>query len=152
MKKKIVFMCLISLFLLVGCDIKKTAITSTDFNKVMSEEKFTVTNLSKDFEDIKEIKEVFIAQSPKLDYQIEYYVLDSEESESKFYENNKNKFQKEAKNYSQVEMTGLNYERYSQNTNTSYQVISCVEKTCIFLNVNKNKKDEVKSILEKFNY
>ncbi len=152
MKKNIIIIVLISLFLLVGCDIKKEAITSTDFNKVMSEKNFKVTNLSKDFESTSELKEVFIAQSPKLDYQIEYYLLDSKESTAKFYNTNMEKLKNSAKGYSNVEMNGLNYSRYSQTTSSKYQVISCVELTCIFLNVNKDKKDEIKEILEVFNY
>lgn len=151
--KKIIFLCLLLLIMATGCDLKKQAILSVDFNKVLSEKGYIVTNLSKQFENNNEIKEVFVAQDSKQEYQLEYYLLNTSEGASKFYENNVKAFKSSARGaISTVELNGLNYETYKQQANNKYQVISCVENTCIYANVDKSKKDKVKEVLEIFNY
>ena len=49
MKKKLLLISLLTIVLLVGCDLKKDSITSADFNKVLRENQYTVTNSSKDY-------------------------------------------------------------------------------------------------------
>ena len=152
MKKKIILISIITLLLLVGCELEKKSITSTDFTKVLGDSDYVLTNASKNFENYAQIKEVFLAQNKESTYQIEFYVLDSKESANSFYDNNKKVFESIEGVSTNTELEGNNYQSYKQTKGDKYSVISCVDNTCIYANVDKIYKKEVKEIIEKFDY
>ena len=152
MKHRIIIISLISLILLVGCELRKNSITSTDFNKVLIDKDYILTNVSKNFKDYENVNEAFIAQDETKTYQIEFYSFNTKDNTNNFFNNNVKQF-KDNKNIEVSESEeGLNYKFYKQNTLSKYSVISCVDNTCLYANVPISKEEEINKILEKFNY
>ncbi len=153
MKKKLLLISLLTIVLLVGCDLKKDSITSADFNKVLRENQYTVTNSSKDYSRYSDIKEVFIGQNQNRTFQIEFYNFDSRDRAKIFYDTNVEAFEKVKDGaVSTLEINGLNYHTFKKQTSNTYQVISCVNTTCLFANTKRDYKDDVNTILKIFNY
>jgi len=153
MKKKVLLISLLSILLLVGCDLKKDSITSADFNKVLRDNEYSVTNSSKSFANYQDIKEVFIGQNLDKSFQIEFYSFDSKERADTFYDSNVKAFEKVIDGTSsKIELDGLNYKTFKKTTSNAYQVISCVNYTCLYANTKREYKDDVNTILKIFDY
>lgn len=68
-----------------------------------------------------------------------------------FYKINKAKFENSAAT-SQVTFNGKNYSSYSITTGGKYKFVERVEKTVIYLNVDKEYKDDVKDLVKELGY
>ena len=115
MKNRIIIISLISLILLVGCELRKNSITSTDFNKVLIDKDYILTNVSKNFKDYENVNEAFIAQDENKTYQIEFYSFNTKDNTNNFFNNNVKQF-KDIKNIEVSESEeDINNNFYKQN-------------------------------------
>ena len=144
-----------SLLLIVGKDIvtNKNPITASEFVTTMEEEEFIIKDVTAQFSNYSYVNKVYLAISEDYTYQIEFYDLSNSDYAKNFYENNVEVFKKEIGSgniYSYVNFD--KYSRYSQETNNKYQVISRIENTAVYVNVNSKYKDDVKDILDHIGY
>lgn len=147
-----ILLIVVSVFALTGCE-KKVALEKEQFTDIMEKEKFTIIDAAEQFADFKQVKTAYIAQEENANYQIEFYVLDSNESAIDFYNTNKTKFEESANSVKSTSEVNLaNYNKYIQTNNDKYKVISRIDKTAIYLNVDKKYKAEVEEIIEKLGY
>lgn len=138
------------IILSTGCT-KKVELSAEEFKSRMEKDGYTVQEATSQFSQYDYIKKVYIAQNKDKTYQIEFYAMSNEESAESFYAHNKSVFE----NVSSASRTTVNlgnYSKYSQTGGGMYSVISRIGKTAIYVNANKDYKDEIKSVLDKLDY
>ena len=122
--------CIVVLFTLTGC-VKKTAITSDEFKNKM----------------------VYIAINKDSTYQIEFYELSNKDYASNFFNNNKKTFEDSKSSGSTETSVSIgNNEKYTLTTKGKFKVVSRIDNTVIYLNVNDNYKSSVKDVLKDLGY
>ncbi|HIU40333.1 MAG TPA: hypothetical protein IAB68_03450 [Candidatus Aphodocola excrementigallinarum] len=142
-----VLLVLATLFTLTACG-KKEEITVNDFNQIMREEGFYVTDISDEMEDTN-ISNVYTANNKE--FQIEFYVFKSNDIAKQAYESNKDMFVQN-KDYEGKEKSDDDYNEYTQETEDYYNVLKRVGKTLLYASVNVDYKGDVKSAINKLGY
>ncbi len=142
-----VLLVLAILFTLTACG-KKEEITANDFNQIMREEGFYVTDISDEMEDTN-ISNVYTANNKE--FQIEFYVFKSNDIAKQAYESNKDMFVQN-KDYEGKEKSDDDYNEYTQETEDYYNVLKRVGKTLLYASVNVDYKGDVKSAINKLGY
>lgn len=159
-KKKVlntmlIFILLISgLFFLTGCSFgKKTSITASTFNTTMKEKGYTVQDVGSQFSNYNYVKQAYVAVNKDYSYQIEFYELQDDSYATSFYNNNKSNFESSKGNASAETSVALsNYAKYTLSANGKYKVISRIDNTVIYVDVDDNYKGDVTSLLDELGY
>lgn len=144
-----------SFLLIVGKDIvtSKNPITASEFKTTMEEEDFIIKDVTTQFSNYSYVNKAYLAISEDYTYQIEFYDLSNSDYAKNFYDNNVEVFKKETGSGSTYSYVNFDkYSRYSQEANNKYQVISRIENTAVYVNVNSKYKDDVKDILDDIGY
>lgn len=142
------------IILLTGCFSKK-ALSSEDFKTKMEEKGFTVQDATHQLSSYSYINKVYLAISSNSTYQIEFYDLATEDDAINFFNNNKSLFEKSKSNDSGDASSNVNLKNYTKYVLISggrYKVVSRINNTVIYLNVEETNKDEVKQILKDLGY
>ena len=151
-KKLLIVLVLLTLVLTTGCT-NKEAKTSKEFINIMENNKYEIVNVKKQFENRAQVKEAIIAIEQSKNYQIEFYVMSDEKNAKSFYENNREIFKENATNSNvNTEVNLGNYSKYTQTSNGKYSVISRIDNTIIYLNVDEKNKENIEEILETLGY
>lgn len=153
MNKFKVLILIVLTILLTACGVKKEALDEDEFIIIMKKEGFNIVNVENQFEQYGYFEDAYIAIDPNSNYQIEFYELEDDNYAKRFYENNKQKFesQKSGKNVSSYKEL-INTGKYTLTTEESYKVVSRIEDTVVYLDVDKKYKEEVNNILKKLGY
>lgn len=142
---------LITTIMLTGCG--KKAISANDFKTKMKSKEYTVVEVTDQFASYSYIEKVYIAQDKTKSYQIEFYKLSDESYAKSFYNTNKQIFENaKSSSSAHTEVNLSNYSKYTQESNNKYSVISRIENTAVYLNVDSKYKDDVKAILKELGY
>lgn len=145
-------MCFVVLFTLTGCG-NKIAITSDDFKSKMESSGYTVQEATNQMSDYDYIKQVYIAISSDSTYQIEFYELSDNDYASSFFNNNKKTFEdSKSSGSTETSVSVDNNEKYTLTTNGKFKVVSRIDNTVIYLNVDDNYKSSVKDVLKNLGY
>lgn len=139
--------------IIVTKNLNKQPLTVSEFKNIMEDKDFEIIDAKEQFEDIDYIEKAYIALEEDYDYQIEFYRLDDEDNAIEFYKTNKKIFE-EAKGTSSAE-TSVNMgnnSKYTLTTNDEYKVVSRIENTVIYANVDDKYKDELKDLLKELGY
>jgi len=158
MKKRIigiiaVLITMVLLIVLTGCSTNKTAIAISDFEEKMKGKGYTIQDATQQFSEYDYVKRVSLALSDDLSYQIEFYELADEDSAVSFFNNNKAIFENSKGSGSSETSTSMgNNSKYTLTTNGKYKVVSRIDNTVIYLNVDEEYKDTVKDLLEELGY
>jgi len=137
----------------VNLNKEKTSITASSFYTNMSQKGYSVQDASSQFADYNYIKQAYIAASNDYSYQIEFYELLDDSYATSFYNNNKSIFESSKGNASAETSVGLkNYSKYTLSSNGKYMVVSRIDNTVVYVNVDDNYKDTVKAILDELGY
>lgn len=153
MKKFKILMLTVFALLLTACGVKKEAIDDEEFNRIMSNERFTVENREKEFDENEYVEDILLAIQEDNNYEIVFLELESDSYAKKSYELAKKfiePFKEGTSNYTEVNLA--NNSKYTLTTEDIYFVIARVEDTIIFLEVDKEYKAEVTDILNKLGY
>lgn len=150
MKKKVLFLIMITIILtLTGCGNKK-ALNSDGFSSELGKEGFSVTDVTYSMED-KNVEFVGVANNGN--YQIEYHIYKSEESAKKAYEGNKKAFKNyKKKDSKEKENSGANYDKYTLELSDEYKVVSRNENTLVYASINLEYKKNLNNVLNKIGY
>jgi len=139
---------------IVNKNLNKEPISAGDFKDIMEDKDFEIVDAMDQFEEYDEyIKKAYIALEEDYDYQIEFYKLNEEDDAISFYKTNKEKFEA-SKSSSSVEtrVSMGNNSKYTLKTNDEYKVVSRIEDTVIYVDVDEKYEDEVKEILKEMGY
>lgn len=129
----------------------KVAIDAETFRAKAEESGYYVANDSFMESRYDEIESVIIAVDKNSKYQIEFYVLSNAEIAEELYLTNKQTFEDEDyKSKSNVD--SKKYNSCTFNTNSSYRYISRVGNTMLYVDADKEYKNEIKAFIEKIGY
>lgn len=132
---------------------EKIPITTLDFMNIMQEKGYLIQDAKSQYYDNEKIEEAYIAYSSDYSHQIEFYVLTDEEAAIKMYESNRYVFENSKGNISsETSVTLKNYSKYTLSSNGKYKVISRIENTLLYLNVDSTYENTIKDILKQIGY
>ncbi len=137
---------------LTGCG-DKTAITAETFKSKMEEKGYSVVDATEQFAEYDFVEKVYLALNSEKGYQIEFYDIADVDNATSFFNNNKQRFE-ESKGDSVLEssLSMGNNDRYALETDGKYKVVSRIEDTIIYLDIDSSNKTVVKAILDEFDY
>lgn len=153
MKNFKVLLLLVLVVLLSACSSNKEAIDDEKFKNIMEKDGFSITSAKDQFSEYDYIEDVYLAIDKNSTYQIEFYELEDDEYAISFYNVNKEIFQASETDksvYTNVDLTESN--KYTLTTEDDYKVLSRIEDTVIYVDVDKEYKEEVQSVLKKLGY
>lgn len=153
MRKVIVgVLLIIMMVVLVGCGERK-ARTAENFKTNMVNHGYTVQDETYLFSYAGYVEKAYIAKDSSLKYQIEFYELSDIESAKYFYNYNKEIFETSKTSASMYKSVNVaNYEKYTLQTDGKYKVISRIDNTVIYLDVDSQYKNAVDDVLEGLGY
>lgn len=157
MNKKVIFIILgvivtiLLLFVFLGKN--KTPMTASQFITTMEQKGFLVNDATSQFSEYNYVKQVYVAAPSDYSYKIEFYELQDDSYATQFYNNNKSSFESSKGNASgETSVSMKNYSKYSLSTNGKFQVVSRIDNTVVYLNVNSDYKDNAKDLLKELGY
>lgn len=129
----------------------KTAISADTFNSSMTDKNYAVVDIINQYNEYDYIKKAYVAKNDN--YQIEFYETSNNDYAIQMYDNNKQTFENE-KSDSSIETTksAKNYSVYSLTVNGKYKYISRIDNTIIYINADKEYKDEIKEVIKELGY
>ena len=131
----------------------KVALTSNDFKTRLEEKNYIVEDATYQSTDDDNINEMYIATSEDGAYKLEFYILENADYAKMFYNVNKEASEKaKGSSYSQSNISLKNYSKYSLSSNNKYKVISRVDNTVIYANVDDEYKEVIKDLLKEIGY
>ncbi len=131
----------------------KTPISEEDFINSMETKGYIITDVKGQFANVDEIDKAYIAISSDSSYQIEFYILADESSAISMFNRNKEIFEDSKSNVSgETSVTRKNSAKFTLNTNNMLKVVSRIDNTLIYLDVDKDKSDEIKTLLKELGY
>jgi hypothetical protein len=150
-KVGIIFTIVVMAFLLTGCGTKNVK-TANDFVALAEDSNLSTKNIKEgQYASDNTIKEGYVAYNNN--WQIEFYVLDTEATASSNFDTNVKIFEDSKGNSSSyVSLEGKNYEAYSLISNGQYMYICRVENTFIYANVSEEYQKDVKAFIKNFGY
>ena len=154
-KLSVILLLIATLFGYSGCGKNKNAISADEFCSKLEEKEFNLFDSTLQYSDDENINESYIAISKDSPYRIEFIVLNSDASASKMFETNKKTFEEEKRESNNAVYTSTswaNYSKYTLTVNGKYKVISRIDNTLIYVNVDSEYTDEIKSILDEIGY
>ena len=152
MKKKVSLIVLLGICLitLTGC-LSKKVMSTDDFTIFAESKEMKVVDAISQYEEYEHVTEATIALAEA--WQVEFYVLVDEDSAIGMYDTNVAKFEARkqgASSETSAEM--LNYDSYSLTTGGNYMYVSRVENTIIYVDVEDEYKEDVKTFIEEMGY
>lgn len=149
----IVTVLFIGVFALTGCGGKEP-ITSEQFNSKMEEKGYTITDVSKQFENYKTITKAYVARSKDATHQIEFYELSTDEAAVKFFDNNKSIFEDSLGDVvtNELDISKKNISKYHAGSNGYYMSLSRIKNTVIFARVYDAYAVKVADIIKDLGY
>ena len=137
----------------VSLNKEKTSISANDFKSSMQGKGYIIQDATSQFSSYDYIEQVYLAISNEYSYQIEFYVLSDEAYATSFYNNNKSNFESSKGDVAAETNASLkNYSKYTLSSNNKYSVVSRIDNTVIYLNVDSSYKDTVKDLLDELGY
>jgi len=113
----------------------------------MEQKNYIITDATSQFSQYSYVDQVYIAGDNNYNYQIEFYELSDESNAIGFYNNNAANFQaRKGKSAAQTNINGKNFSKYTLSSEGKYMVVSRIDNTVIYIDVDSSYKDEVKSI------
>ena len=131
-----------------GCS--KSPVTVDDFKKTMEKAGYTIFEASGQF-DRSIAESVTVAR--KEGYQIEFFLLTSEENAISSFNSNVDKLDKKQGDITVKTSTSVsNHSTYALRMNDRFYKVSRIGRTMIFLNVPQEQKNAVSDLLESMGY
>ncbi len=153
-KKKItiaVVISILTLFILTGCG-NKTAASIETFEQVSKEHGNEIIDITDQYQSYENLEKVIISKNTD-DWNVEFYILNSEDSARSMFNLNKETFEKEKKDISSQSSSSFgNYETYTLTTGDYYMHLCRVDNTFLYVKVNKENKDAVKKLIKDLGY
>ena len=123
------------------------------FQEFAQEQEYSLMDCTQQFESYGYIKQAWIAISSDGSHQVEFYVLDSEESACVFYQENYqilSEHEEDAK--SCVKLSTSQKQNYEITGTAGYGCITRIGNTCLYAVVDRASADQVKEFKRRFGY
>lgn len=137
--------------LVMSVNKEKTSITAENFKSIMENKGYTVLDAKYQFAEYDFIQKVYLALNEN--YQIEFYEMQDLSNAIEFYNNNVSiAEQSKGTEATYTQVGGKNYNKYTLSSNGKYKAITRINNTVVYLNVDTQYKDIVKTILDELGY
>lgn len=147
MRKIALPLVLLLMVLVMGCS-DKTPVTVDEFKQTMEKAGYTIHDASSQFKE--EAQSVTVAI--KDGYQVEFFVLKSEEGTAASFASNKNRLEPLEGGNVKTSVTTSNYNSYNLTTKDQFYGVYRVGHTMIYLRVPKEQKDAVTGLVKALGY
>lgn len=142
-----------AIFLVNLINNAKDPITSAKFESTMEKMDFVIYDAGQQYEEYDYIEEAIIAVEEDEDFQIEFYVLEDDDSAVSFYNNNVKIFKNSASSVKASSTVNFkNGATFKLTSNGKYKMITRVENTVVYVDVDSEYKDDVEEIIKKLGY
>ena len=143
----------VGVLILTGCTNKKP-ITSNDFYNRMKAKNFILTDVTDQYSEYPHMKKVYVAQSPNLEYQIEFCEISDNAKAKEVFESNKKTFETSLGN---VVKGKLNYDvnnvqKYRAISAGHYMALTRIDNTIVYVRVPETYYKTVSKILKSLGY
>ena len=153
MKRKILTIILFGCMALslVGCG-NKEAVSTEDFISIAESKDCEIADASAQYEEYSYVENVTIAAHEE-GWQVEFYTLSEDSYATSMFNTNKEIFESYKGNKSVESTTNIgNDATYSLTSDGYYMYLSKVDNTLLYVRVNEDYKDTVKTIIEELEY
>lgn len=154
MRNSAVVLILLMILSLSACSLfeKKEPIDGDDFSEFMEDEDFIVEDVTNQFADGMGVSEVLVAVND--DFQIELYIVETEEQARRAYSENKEFFEDSfsGSGSSNSEINLGNHSKYTLTSSGHYCVVSRIDNTFIYANVDSDYKEDVQKLIKELGY
>ena len=138
---------------IISKNLNKEPISVKAFKEKMEYKDFEIQDILEQFEGENYIKKACIALEEDYEYQIEFYKLDEEEDAINFYNSKKEPLENsEVSTSSKKERNMGNNSKYIVVTGEKYKVVSRIENTVIYADVDLKYQDKVEELLKEIGY
>ena len=132
---------------------EKVSMNSSEFIRFMEQKGYTVQDAKSQFQEYDYIEKVYIALTNDYSYQIEFYEFIDESYATQFYNYNQSRIEAAKGNASaETNIGGKNSNKYTLSSNGKYSVVSRINNTVIFVNVEDEYRDTIKKVLKETEY
>lgn len=155
MKNKLLLglVCILSIFLVVGCAATKKALTAEDFENKTKEKGLLVVDVKDQFSQYDFITKATVAVNQEEGWQIEHYELKTLSDAKSMYNKNKSDFEKAKTNKNkETNMEVGNYSKYILETDTEFMLLTRVDETLVYIKTPIENKDKVVEIVKDLGY
>lgn len=138
-------------FVVTGCS--KERISAEKFKSKMESKGYNVVDITDQYSSSDKFIKVYVALPKNKTYQIEYYQLKDVDAAISVFESSKTNFEN-SKGVSSVNTNVSlgNYSKYTLATNGKYKMISRVEDTLIYVDVDSSYKNKVIDAIDSLGY
>ncbi len=133
----------------------KQAISASEFKTLMEQKGYSILDATDQFKSYEKIKQVYVAMSTDYSYKIEFYEVEDDAYATSFYNTNRYTFRtsksdsdEETENNGEIE----NYSKYTLTSDTNYKLVTRINNTIIYADVNIDDKDNVENVLKELGY
>ena len=129
---------------------EKRLITAEQFKEIMESKEYTIYDITKQYPNF---TMVYVAKNSTNNYQIEFYENDYTSESIQVYNSLVNDIESEkneSQNYS--DMKFKNYAKHTLSANGKYMVVSRIENTVVYAEVDESFEDEVNNLLDEIGY
>ena len=147
--KKLVFFFLL-IVLISGCSLRKETFDLEKIQQVADEQEYQFLDVSSQFDDEKIVSAHIVATTL---WQIEFYVLDTEENAYDMFMSNQASFKlKKESTSSEEEKSGVNYHYYSLITADTFMYLNQVDNTLVYIHIPVEHRKKALNFLKKIDY
>ncbi len=127
-------------------------ISSDSFKLVGESDDYEITDVTESLNNNKGIMKALVARV-KNKYQVEYYTLDDSEVAQKMYDRNKKRFESQKNDNDKAEIVETdNYSEYKLLTRGKYKLLSKIDNTLVYADVDEQYKDSVVEFAKQLGY
>lgn len=137
--------------LLTGCGNKK-AITADDFSTIAEKYDCTIIDVMNQYSSYGVVDNALVARNSD-GWQVEFYVLDSENSAASMFNTNQTTFENSKSGTTTESSSNMgNYSTYTLNSGGTYMHLCRVDNTLLFVKVDDTYKDTVEKLIKELGY
>ncbi len=132
---------------------EKESITAEEFKIIMQDKGYLIADATSQFSEYDYVSKVYLATTSDKLYQIEFYTLSDDSSATYFFNTNKTLFEQNKTSVSTSTSSEFsNHAKYTLTSANKYMVVSRINNTVVYVNVDEQYKDNVKDILKELGY
>lgn len=143
----------VGVLILTGCTNRKP-ITSNDFYNRMKIQNFVLTDVTEQYSEYPHMKKVYVAQSPNLEYQIEFCEISDNAKAKEVYESNKKTFETSLGNVvkAKLDYNNKNVQKFRAVSAGHFMALTRIDNTVVYVRVPETYYKTVSKILKNLGY
>ena len=132
---------------------EKDSITADQFKEIMEQKSYEIVDAKYQVSQYNFVDQVYLAMDGSYSYQLEFYQMSDEAMATSFYNTCVANFDNTKGSSSMnSSISGKNYSKYTLEANGKYSVVSKINNTILYVNVDSQYKDTVKDIIDEIGY